>query len=235
MSYTQDLKKRTVIPASCTCILPYRADTRQVLRGMSYPGLHTIVSKQKTWSMQNLYLVSALRFSFVGKNKIMILVYRMFWSRCTARFARTSRPWLLRTFPQPVRNCTVKMVETSCKHPFRAILVSSNAHSFSLPNLQSQSEVKFFLHNHLRFTILYHKDATTDLARIVGFEVEPFSVKHDYEPPWDKATPTLNTCNPGRMTYVTHNLPPQPVVEGVEAIFSYDVKFVVRSCSLSGD
>ena len=61
----------------------------------------------------------------------------------------------------------------------------------------------------------------------MGFEVEPFSVKHDYEPPWDKASPVLNTCNPGRMIYVTHNLPPQPVQEGVEVIFSYDVKFVV--------
>lgn len=95
-------------------------------------------------------------------------------------------------------------------------------------SLQGQTEVKFFLHNHLRFTILYHKDAQTDLARIVGFEVEPFSVKHDYEPPWDKASPILNTCNPGRMIYVTHQLPPQPVQEGVEVIFSYDVKFVVR-------
>ncbi len=89
--------------------------------------------------------------------------------------------------------------------------------------------MKFFLHNHLRFTILYHKDAQTDLARIVGFEVEPFSVKHDYEPPWDKASPILNTCNPGRMIYVTHQLPPQPVQEGVEVVFSYDVKFVVRA------
>ena len=31
-----------------------------------------------------------------------------------------------------------------------------------------------FINNHLRFTILYHRDAETDLSRIVGFEVEPF-------------------------------------------------------------
>ncbi len=92
---------------------------------------------------------------------------------------------------------------------------------------QGQQEVKFFLHNHLRFTILYHKDAQTDLARIVGFEVEPFSVKHDYEAPWDKVSPILNTCNPGRMISVNHNMHPQPIQEGVEVIFSYDVKFVV--------
>ena len=98
-------------------------------------------------------------------------------------------------------------------------------HCFS----QGQTEVKFFLHNHLRFTILYHKDAQTDLARIVGFEVEPFSVKHTYEGAWDKTSPVLDTCNPGRMIYVTHNLPPQPVSEGIEVIFTYDVRFVVSA------
>ena len=41
------------------------------------------------------------------------------------------------------------------------------------------------LNNHLRFTILYFRDLETDLARIVGFEVEPFSVKHSYEGTWD--------------------------------------------------
>jgi hypothetical protein len=100
---------------------------------------------------------------------------------------------------------------------------------FPWPQIPTQkvADVKYFLHNHLRFTILYHKDAQTDLARIVGFEVEPFSVKHEYEAPWDKASPVLNTCNPGRMIYVTHDAPPQPVVDGTEVIFSYDVKFVV--------
>lgn len=92
-----------------------------------------------------------------------------------------------------------------------------------------QGETKFFLHNHLRFTILYHKDEQTDLARIVGFEVEPFSVKHEYDQPWDRLTPTLTyTCNPGRAVSVTHDVAPQPVQEGTEVIFSYDVKFVVR-------
>ena len=30
------------------------------------------------------------------------------------------------------------------------------------------------------------------------------------------------------MIYVTHNLPPQPVAEGIEVIFTYDVRFMVR-------
>jgi transmembrane 9 superfamily member 2/4 len=98
-----------------------------------------------------------------------------------------------------------------------------------LVSLQGSTEVKHFLHNHLRFTILYHKDAVTDLARIVGFEVQPFSVKHGYEAPWDAQNPILSTCNPARMVHVSHELPPQPVQEGAEVIFSYDVKFQVSN------
>lgn len=39
--------------------------------------------------------------------------------------------------------------------------------------LQSKDE-KHFIHNHLTFTVKYHKDLQTDSARIVGFEVMPF-------------------------------------------------------------
>lgn len=53
-------------------------------------------------------------------------------------------------------------------------------------------------------------------------------MRHTYEGAWDKSSPVLDTCNPGRMIYVTHNLPPQPVAEGIEVIFTYDVRFMVR-------
>lgn len=33
---------------------------------------------------------------------------------------------------------------------------------------------KYFIHNHLAFTVKYHRDTLTDAARIVGFEVKPF-------------------------------------------------------------
>ena len=52
-------------------------------------------------------------------------------------------------------------------------------------------------------------------------------MKHTYEGSWDKSSPVLDTCNPGRMIYVTHNLPPQPVEAGQEVVFTYDVRFVV--------
>lgn len=88
-------------------------------------------------------------------------------------------------------------------------------------------DVKFFLHNHLRFNILYNRDAATDLSRVVGFEVEAFSVKHEYDKPWDAKNPTMTTCNPARMIAVSHSLPPQPVEEGAEVVFTYDVKWSV--------
>lgn len=39
--------------------------------------------------------------------------------------------------------------------------------------LQSK-DYKYFINNHLSFTVKYHKDEEMDLARIVGFEVKPF-------------------------------------------------------------
>ena len=86
-------------------------------------------------------------------------------------------------------------------------------------------DAKAFINNHVRFTVLYHKDEDTDSARIVGFEAEPFSVKHTYEKPWNPEKPILETCNAHRMTYVSYDQPPQEVREGEEVIFTYDVLF----------
>ncbi len=60
-------------------------------------------------------------------------------------------------------------------------------------------------------------------------QVEPFSVQHDYDKPWDMANPTLKTCNPNRMVAVTHDQKLQPVGEGAEVIFTYDGRFEVRA------
>jgi hypothetical protein len=50
---------------------------------------------------------------------------------------------------------------------------------------------------------------THDAAVATATQVEPFSVKHEYEAPWDPVKPSLETCHPGRMQYVTHGLAPQ--------------------------
>ena len=82
-----------------------------------------------------------------------------------------------------------------------------------------------YLHNHARFTILYNRDPDTDLSRIVGFEVEPASVKHRYKNRWDPVNPQLETCNAERHPLDRLAGAPQPVAEGEEVIFTYDVAF----------
>ncbi|KAJ4707773.1 Transmembrane 9 superfamily member [Melia azedarach] len=83
---------------------------------------------------------------------------------------------------------------------------------------------KYFIHNHLAFTVKYHRDLQTDYARIVGFEVKPFSVKHEYEGNWNQKT-RLTTCDPHAKHTVVNSNSPQEVAENKEIIFTYDVEF----------
>ena len=43
-----------------------------------------------------------------------------------------------------------------------------------LSDYMQSKEEKYFIHNHLAFTVKYHRDLQTDSARIVGFEVKPY-------------------------------------------------------------
>ena len=75
-----------------------------------------------------------------------------------------------------------------------------------------------YINNHLRFIIRYHKDPEFfDGSRIVGFEVEAFSVKHAYKGAWGKDAELTSVP-------LSPDLPPQPVLPGAgEYIFTYDV------------
>ncbi|XP_047325855.1 transmembrane 9 superfamily member 8-like [Impatiens glandulifera] len=84
---------------------------------------------------------------------------------------------------------------------------------------------KFFIHNHLTFTVKYHQDTQTDSTRIVGFEVKPFSVKHEYEGKWNEQNTRLTTCDPGTKRTVSNSNSPQEVEDKQEIIFTYDVDF----------
>ncbi|KAI4376207.1 hypothetical protein MLD38_013994 [Melastoma candidum] len=86
-------------------------------------------------------------------------------------------------------------------------------------------EEKYFIHNHLSFTVKYHSDEESDLARIVGFEVKPFSVKHQYEGKWNDENTRLTTCDPHAKQMVTNSNSPLEVEENKEIIFTYDVDF----------
>ncbi|KAK7329925.1 hypothetical protein VNO77_24107 [Canavalia gladiata] len=83
---------------------------------------------------------------------------------------------------------------------------------------------KYFIHNHLAFVVKYHKDPEMELSRIVGFEVKPFSVKHEYEAGWNENT-RLTTCDPHAKKLITSSESPQEVEENKEIIFTYDVEF----------
>ncbi|XP_038709976.1 transmembrane 9 superfamily member 10 isoform X2 [Tripterygium wilfordii] len=85
-------------------------------------------------------------------------------------------------------------------------------------------EEKHFIHNHLSFTVKYHKDIQTDTSRIVGFEVKPFSVKHEYEGEWNDNI-RLTTCDPHAKRLVTNSDSPQEVGDKKEVIFTYDIEF----------
>ncbi|KAG0590097.1 hypothetical protein M758_1G070200 [Ceratodon purpureus] len=89
---------------------------------------------------------------------------------------------------------------------------------------QKGGELKYFIYNHLVFTVLYHQDIGSDASRIVGFEVKPFSVKHGYER-WEKLDTKLTTCNPNKKVFVTAQMPPQEIDESLEVVFTYDVQF----------
>lgn len=86
-------------------------------------------------------------------------------------------------------------------------------------------EEKYFIHNHLAFTVKFHRDVLTESARIVGFEVKPFSVKHELDGKWDEQKTRLTTCDPHAKHTVMNNNSPQEVEENKEIIFTYDVDF----------
>ncbi|CAM8969451.1 unnamed protein product [Rhodiola kirilowii] len=85
-------------------------------------------------------------------------------------------------------------------------------------------EERHFIYNHLSFVVKFHKDIQSDSARIVGFEVKPFSVKHEYDGSWNEMT-RLTTCDPHAKRFVINSNNPQEVEDKKEIIFTYDVDF----------
>ncbi|KAK3025759.1 LOW QUALITY PROTEIN: hypothetical protein RJ639_041915, partial [Escallonia herrerae] len=96
-------------------------------------------------------------------------------------------------------------------------------------------DMKYFINNHLHFSVMYHEDPETDSARIVGFELIfsltisslllaiANSMKHEYKE-WDDKNPKLSTCKPGTPTIVPKTAP-QEIKVDEEVVFTYDVSF----------
>jgi len=83
-----------------------------------------------------------------------------------------------------------------------------------------------FLNNHLRMTIKWHQPEGMGKEghRIVGFLVEPFSVKHTYKGKWSDKTTDLTSCS--QLSDVKHVYDqgyPQRIDQAGEVIFTYDV------------
>jgi len=74
---------------------------------------------------------------------------------------------------------------------------------------------KPYINNHLRFIVKYHKSVNFAGARIVGFEVEAYSVKHEYTGEWNAKEPKLTSVP------LRPDLPPMPAW-APEVIFTYD-------------
>lgn len=93
-----------------------------------------------------------------------------------------------------------------------------------LADIPGTTEGVAYVYNHHRLVLKFHTDPAFEGARIVGFEVEPFSVQHSYGGPWnDETPPALKTCGPGNP--VTHDLAPQAVNKAGEVLWTYDVKW----------
>ncbi|KAF8406890.1 hypothetical protein HHK36_006011 [Tetracentron sinense] len=83
---------------------------------------------------------------------------------------------------------------------------------------------KYFINNHLSFKVMYHKDPKTEYARIVGFEVTPNSINHEYKV-WDENNPQVVTCNPSTKDIIQSSTVPQEIDVDKDVIFTYDASF----------
>lgn len=90
---------------------------------------------------------------------------------------------------------------------------------------------KVFINNHLKFKVFYNNpkesgtgfESVPDLDavssegyRVVGFEVEPYSINHSME----DGKPTKDSCP------VAHTMTPMEVAEGNTVVFTYDVEYI---------
>lgn len=88
----------------------------------------------------------------------------------------------------------------------------------------------YYVNNHVHMVVDYHiMDATKEEppARVVGFRVEPFSVKHQYKSPlaeWvSPSLPPLSTCDDTNFVNPVKVHEAQKVAFGETILFTYDV------------
>lgn len=127
--------------------------------------------------------------------------------------------WLLDGLPVAVRNDELGYVTRG--YPVGFISQAAAA----------GSKTRHYLYNHVRIIVRYNEvqneEEEYEGSRIVGFEVIPFSIKHEYDDPkadFDKADTVLKTCN--QFFPAIHNPEKfQSVDSADEIIYTYDVKW----------
>lgn len=124
--------------------------------------------------------------------------------------------WLLDSLPVSMRNEELGYISRGYPVGFMVSTVGKKK-----PN--------HYLYNHVRIIVRYNEDETLfEGSRVVGFEVIPFSIKHDYEAKqsiFDPKTVTLKTCS--QFSPAAYNPEKFQTVEGSEEeiIYTYDVKW----------
>lgn len=89
---------------------------------------------------------------------------------------------------------------------------------------------KHYLYNHIRIIIEYHDDSDSLLdadditTKIVGFRVEPMSIKHSFDGPTYVSGTPLNTCSGNSLNQASTDSKNFQSVDKIDSvIFSYDV------------
>eukprot|EP01038_Epipyxis_sp_PR26KG_P004204 gene4204-5977_t len=124
--------------------------------------------------------------------------------------------WLLDNLPVAVRNDELGYVSRGFPVGFIA----------STPKKKTPQH---YLFNHVRIVVRYHEDETEYTGvRIVGFEVIPFSIKHEYEDSpanFNKDSTTLSTCNQFNPAQFNPDKFQPVEVRDEEIVYTYDVKW----------
>lgn len=84
-----------------------------------------------------------------------------------------------------------------------------------------------YINNHVRLTIQYHEETTFEGYRVVGFEVEPFSIQHQLDGAYAGSKTKLKTCSPLNLVG-QGNRQPQAINlggKGTSVVWTYDVRW----------
>lgn len=69
---------------------------------------------------------------------------------------------------------------------------------------------KYYVYNHIAFTVEFHHEAETDYQKLVGLFAEPVSVVHTYKGKWNNHDPPpLHTCSQDFSKYPSATNDPQ--------------------------